>query len=364
MCESSELKQRDNNSTISASDWNDWRWQMRHVIRHPVDAQQQLDLPTELGDGRFPMRITPYYLRILMQPNGTPLRKTVLPAMGEMNTSEEEYEDPLGETAHQACACVVHTYPDKVLFLATDQCAVHCRYCTRARWLGRGTCTEQDWQEGFDYIRAHPEVRDVLVSGGDPLMLSDEKLNRLLQGFRSIPHVEIIRIGTKVPAVLPQRITPELVALLKQYHPLWLVIHFTHAAELTPECAAACARLSDAGIPLSSQTVLLNGVNDDVDSIKRLMEGLLKIRVHPYYLLQCDPVSGSAHFRVPIRKGQAIIQSLHGNTTGLAIPAYMVDAPGGGGKVPVSPSFVEGYDGTHWHLNDCQGGKKKYYDPE
>jgi len=189
-------------------------------------------------------------------------------------------------------------------------------------------------------------------------------MDELLGVLRSIPHVEMIRIGTKMPAALPQRITPRLVEILKKYHPLWMVIHFTHASELTPECAAACARLADAGIPLASQTVLLKGVNDDAESLRALMEGLLNIRVRPYYLLQCDPVIGSAHFRVPIRTGQEIIHSLHGTTTGLAIPAYMVDAPGGGGKVPVMSSFVEGYDGTHWRLKDCRGGIKTYFDPE
>ncbi len=344
--------------------WGDWHWQMRHRISDPSEACRCLALPENPEPGRIPLRITPYYLQLLKQPEAAPLRKTVLPSANELQSSGEEYEDPLGETAHQATACVVHTYPDKVLFLATDECAVHCRYCTRARWLGHGQCSQQDWSEGFNYIRSHPEIRDVLISGGDPLMMSDACLDQLLTELRSIPHVEIIRIGTKVPPVLPQRITPELVNILKRHHPLWLVIHFTHAAELTRECAAACARLADAGIPLNSQTVLLTGVNDDAESIKRLMEGLLRNRVRPYYLLQCDAVLGSAHFRVPIRKGQAIIRALHGKTTGLAIPAYMVDAPGGGGKVPVSSSFIEGYDGVHWQLGDCSGGKKKYYDPE
>ena len=349
---------------IPEEEWSDWRWQMRHVITDPSEACRLLEISEGPETGRIPLRITPYYLQVLKQHGAVPLRKTVLPSAQEFHQSGEEYDDPLGETSHQATACVVHTYPDKVLFLATDQCAVHCRYCTRARWLGQGACAPEDWRDGFRYIRSHPEIRDVLISGGDPLMMSDERLEFLLTELRSIHHVEIIRIGTKVPPTLPQRITTDLVNILKRHHPLWMVIHFTHAAELTRECADACIRLADAGIPLNSQTVLLKGVNDETESIKRLMEGLLRIRVRPYYLLQCDAVIGSAHFRVPIRRGQAMIRALHGNTTGLAIPAYMVDAPGGGGKVPVAPSFVEAYDGTHWHLADCSGGKKKYYDPE
>ena len=349
---------------MTPAEWADWRAQLRGAWEEAGAVREWLGMPKEKAAGRLPVKITPYYLSVLMRPEGVPLRKTVVPSQEEACAGVEEWEDPLGETAHQATGCVVHTYPGKVLFLAVDQCAVHCRYCTRSRWLGRGACSERDWREGLDYIRSETSIRDVLISGGDPLMMDDARLDELLGALRAIPHVEIIRIGTKIPAVLPQRITPRLAEVLRAYHPLWMVIHFTHAAELTPACATACARLADAGIPLSSQTVLLKGVNDEAESIRALMEGLLRIRVRPYYLLQCDPVVGSAHFRVPIRKGQAIIRSLHGHTTGLAVPAYMVDAPGGGGKVPVASSFVQGYDGTHWQLDDCRGGTKKYYDPE
>ncbi|MDD2237155.1 MAG: KamA family radical SAM protein [Kiritimatiellae bacterium] len=349
---------------MTPEEWADWRSQLRHALDDASAVRRLLGMPPEEACGRLPMKITPYYLNVLMQSEAAPLRRTVVPSQAEERIGPEEYEDPLGETAHQTSACVVHTYPGKVLFLATDQCAVHCRYCTRSRWLGHGACSERDWQAGIEYIRSDSTIRDVLISGGDPLMMEDARLDELLDALRSIAHVEIIRIGTKMPAALPQRITPWLLEVLKKYHPLWMVIHFTHASELTPECAAACGCLADAGIPLAAQTVLLKGVNDDEESLCALMEGLLKIRVRPYYLLQCDPVIGSSHFRVPIRKGQAIIRSLHGRTTGLAIPAYMVDAPGGGGKVPVMASFVEGYDGTHWQLNDCQGGIKTYYDPE
>ena len=283
--------------------------------------------------------------------------------MEEDEECAEELEDPLGEKAHQVTACVVHTYPDKVLFLASDYCAVHCRYCTRYRWLGQGACSQQDWEEGLRYIEAHAEVRDVLISGGDPLMMSDGRLEWLLSRLRTISHVELIRIGSKVPAALPQRITSELVAMLRRFQPLWLVAHFTHPAELSEACEHACTMLADAGIPLASQTVLLKGVNDDAAVLKALMTGLLKLRVRPYYLLQCDAVRGAARFRTAVRKGQQLIRQLHGYTTGLAVPTFMIDAPGGGGKVPVGPSYIVGYDGDAWALSNYRNKRCRYYDP-
>jgi len=345
--------------------WQNWHWQLRNACRSSKQLSSLFPDDEVAAEGNLPVFITPYYLRLLQQhPDAESLRKTVFPSVVESQDEQKEYLDPLGEKQHQVTNCVIHTYPDKVLFLATDCCAVHCQYCTRSRWIGRGTCARSDWQEGFDYIRQHPLIRDVLISGGDPLILDDDSLNELLSSLRRIRHVEIIRIGTKIPAVLPQRITKELLAVLKKYHPLWMVLHFTHPVELTAECVRACERLADAGVPLTSQTVLLRGVNDCTETIKKLMQGLLKARVRPYYLFQCDPVKGSAFFRTPVKTGQKIIRQLHGHTSGLAVPTFMIDAPGGGGKVPVGPSYVDGYDGEHWQLRDYLGRETNYYDPD
>jgi lysine 2,3-aminomutase len=261
---------------------------------------------------------------------------------------------------------IVHRYPDRVLFLATSFCSTYCRYCTRSRMVGngrRGPCSQEYWERAIGYIEATPTVRDVLLSGGDPLTLSDEKLEWLLLRLRRIRHVEVLRIGTKVPVVLPQRITPALIRMLKRYHPLWMSIHFTHPDELTPEVARACERLSDAGIPLGSQTVLLAGINDNVETMKRLVHGLLQIRVRPYYLYQCDPISGSSHFRTSVRKGLEILAGLRGHTTGYAVPTYVIDAPGGGGKIPLTPNYVAGRDGDDLLLMNYEGEVFRYPDP-
>ncbi len=259
----------------------------------------------------------------------------------------------------------MHRYPDRVLFLVTSYCSVYCRYCTRSRMVGDQCGTHfstAHWRAALDYIARTPAVRDVLLSGGDPLTLSDERLEWLLANLRRIPHVEIVRLGTKVPAVLPHRVTPALCRMLKRFHPLWMSLHFAHPGELTPETAHACERLADAGIPLGSQTVLLAGVNDSVPVMTRLMQGLLKIRVKPYYLYQCDPISGSSHFRTKIAKGLEIIRGLRGHTTGYAVPAYVVDAPGGGGKIPLLPDYVEGRDGGDLVLRNFENRLFRYPD--
>jgi lysine 2,3-aminomutase len=260
---------------------------------------------------------------------------------------------------------LIHTYPDKILFLVTDFCATYCRYCTRSRMVGGGEFLPRPdmWENALTYISEHTEIRDVLLSGGDPLVLSDEKLEHLLSRLHAIPHVEFIRIGTKIPAVLPQRITADLVAMLRKYHPLFFSIHFTHPDELTAEVAEACSRLADAGIPLGGQTVLLKGVNNDPAVMKSLNLGLLKLRVKPYYLHQCDPVVGSTHFKTPIEDGLEILRQLHGHTTGYAVPAYMVDAPGGGGKVPLHPEYVLGRKGEDLLLRNYRGTLYRYPDP-
>jgi lysine 2,3-aminomutase len=253
-----------------------------------------------------------------------------------------------------------------VLFLVTGSCSTYCRYCTRSRMVGGGgeyTFNLRQWEQALAYIEATPAIRDVLLSGGDPLTLPDDKLEWLLSHLRAIPHVEFLRLGTKVPAVLPQRITPALARMLKRYHPVWMSIHFMHPDEVTPEVAKACERLADAGVPLGSQTVLLAGINDDVETMKRLMHGLLKIRVRPYYLYQCDPISGSSHFRTPVERGIEIIRGLRGHTTGYAVPTFVIDAPGGGGKIPLIPEYVAGREGDDLLLVNYEGRLYRYPDP-
>jgi lysine 2,3-aminomutase len=261
----------------------------------------------------------------------------------------------------------VHRYPDRVLFLVTGFCTTYCRYCTRSRMVGGSgdkSLKRSQLEEAIAYIERTPTVRDVLISGGDPLSLGDERLEWIVSSIRRIPHVEFVRIGSKVPVVMPQRITPALVKMLRKYHPLWMSIHFNHPDEITPEVAEACERLADAGIPLGSQSVLLKGVNDSVETMKRLVHNLLKIRVRPYYLYQCDPISGSGHFRASVEKGLEIIRGLRGHTTGYAVPQFVVDAPGGGGKIPLLPDYVAGREGSDLVLRNYEGKLFRYPDPE
>ena len=288
--------------------------------------------------------------------------------MGEYLKSAGEEDDPLGEDGDTSTPGLVHRYPDRVLFLTTGFCSTYCRYCTRSRMVGETngeySFNISNWEKAAQYIEAHPEIRDCLLSGGDPLSIGDDKLEWLLNRLRSIKHLEFIRIGTKIPVVMPQRITPKLTRMLKKVHPLWMSIHFTHPNELTKETTEACNRLADAGIPLGSQTVLLKGINDDINVMKPLMQGLLKVRVKPYYIYQCDPVSGSSHFRTPVQKGIDIIEGLRGHTTGYANPQFVVDAPGGGGKIPLLPDYIAGRDGDDLLLRNFEGGIYRYPDPQ
>ncbi len=345
--------------------WNDWHWQVQHRLRSlnglsrivQLSAAEQSALQNP--SARFPVAITPYYASLLDPRNAEdPLRRSVVPLPEEWLRSPEESVDPLGEDRDSPVPGLVHRYPDRVLFLVTGFCSTYCRYCTRSRLVGRhgagGHASRRVWEKALAYIQATPAVRDVLLSGGDPLTLADEALGWLLDRLRAIRHVEIIRIGTKVPAVLPQRITRDLVRLLRRYHPLWMSLHFTHPEELTPETAEACARLADAGIPLGSQTVLLKGINDHVATLKALFQGLMRLRVRPYYLYQCDPICGSAHFRTTIAQGLSIIDGLRGHTSGYAVPSYVVDAPGGGGKIPLLPDYVQGVDGNDLILRNYE----------
>ncbi|MBN2193603.1 MAG: KamA family radical SAM protein [Polyangiaceae bacterium] len=357
---------------VSDADWNDWRWQIRHRVRHLAELERFLVLaPDERaalteGASKLPLGITPYYLSLVSATDpGQPLRRTVVPTLAELNRSPEEADDPLGEERHSAVPGLVHRYPDRVLLLVHDYCTTYCRYCTRSRKVGHGelSSSREALLPAIEYIRAHREIRDVLLSGGDPLSVADEKLGWILEQLRAIPHLELLRIGTKIPNVLPQRITPGLTRMLRRFHPLWMSIHFTHPDECTPEVQRACGRLADAGIPLGSQTVLLRGVNDDLATMKRLMHELLKMRVRPYYLYQCDPIVGSAHFRTPVSKGLEIIAGLRGHTSGYAVPSYVIDAPGGGGKIPLLPDYLVGRDGPDLILRNYEGNTYRYTDP-
>jgi lysine 2,3-aminomutase len=353
-------------------DWNDWRWQSRHRVRtlEHIERMLRLSEPERealiQGGTMLPVGITPYYMSLLDAEDPLqPLRRTVIPTKGEFVHTAGEADDPLGEDAHSPVPGLVHRYPDRVLLLALDFCSTYCRYCTRSRVVGHNELSpnEARLEAAFDYLRATPAVRDVLISGGDPLALSEEKLDWILSRLRAIPHIEFVRIGTKMPAVLPQRVTPALCRMLRKYHPLWMSVHFLHPDECTPEAAKACGKLADAGIPLGSQTVLLKGVNDSVETMKSLVHKLLMMRVRPYYLYQCDPISGSSHFRTTVDKGIEIIEGLRGHTTGYAVPTFVIDAPGGGGKIPLQANYVVGRDGDDVVLRNYEGNTYRYPDP-
>jgi lysine 2,3-aminomutase len=356
---------------VPLSDWCDWRWQLRHRLQTADDlagviALTDAEYQALTQPGRaFPVSVTPYYASLLSADDPChPLRRTVIPTPAEFETHPGDMIDPLAEDDHSPVPGIVHRYPDRALFLVTDYCPVYCRYCTRSRLVGGNapfSFSKTQWQRGIDYIADTPAIRDVLVSGGDPLVYSDDQLTWLLQRLRAIPHLEMIRIGSKIPMVLPQRVTPELCSMLKRLHPLYMSVHITHPAELTEEAAQACTRLADAGIPLGSQTVLLQGVNDDADTMRTLMHGLLKIRVRPYYLLQCDPIQGSAHLRTPVAKGIEIIKALRGHTTGYAVPHYIVDVPGGGGKISLDPEYITGRDEQGLVITNFQGMEGFHY---
>ena len=357
---------------VTPEEWNDWRWQLRNRIRDISTLSNMLQLSMDEriaitdSSNQLPLSITPYYASLIEGYNSEqPLRRTVVPVTAENLFSPGEAMDPLGEDHDSPVPGIVHRYPDRVLFLVTDYCSTYCRYCTRSRRVGNeeaSSFNKAQWEKAIHYIETSPSVRDVLISGGDPLTLSDENLEWLLCRLRKIQHVELLRIGTKAPVVLPQRITPVLARMLKKYHPLWMSIHFTHPQEITPEVAQACERLANAGIPLGSQTVLLAGINDDVETMRNLMHGLLKIRVKPYYLYQCDPILGSSHFRTPVEKGLEVIRGLRGYTTGYAVPHFVIDAPGGGGKIPLLPEYAVGRDGDDLLLVNYEGRLYRYPD--
>jgi len=336
---------------VTDKQWNDWRWQIGNRINGLAQLASMIQLsPDERialsqPETKLPLGITPYYTS-LVSPNdpAQPLRRTVIPTTGELLRMACEADDPLHEEAQSPVPGLVHRYPDRALLLVLDFCSTYCRYCTRSRVVGKRSIfpSRKRLERAIAYIAATPAIHDVILSGGDPLTLGDDRLDWLLGRLRSIPHLDIIRIGTKVPAVLPQRITPKLTRMLKKHHPLWMSLHFTHPDECTPESYRACGMLADAGIPLGSQTVLLKDINDTVETMKRLVYHLLKMRVRPYYLYQCDPITGSHHFRTSVQRGLDIIEGLRGFVSGYAVPTFVVDAPGGGGKIPLLPEYRAG----------------------
>lgn len=357
---------------VSEKDWNDWRWQLRHRVTRLDQLKEILELtPDEIegikhSKGRLALAVTPYFLSLMdpVNPN-CPIRRQAIPTKQELHLSKNDMFDPCGEDKDSPVPGLVHRYPDRVLLLVTDQCAVYCRYCTRRRLVGTSerSITQGNFEEVLKYLKTHKKVRDVLLSGGDPLLLENERLEEILSRLRAIPHIEILRIGTRVPVTLPQRITAGLLKMLKKYHPLMMSIHFSHPKEITDAVRKACNDLADSGIPLGSQTVLLKGINDKPQIMKKLMHELLKIRVRPYYIYQCDLAMGTEHFRTSIATGVQIIEKLRGHTTGYAVPTFVVDAPGGGGKIPVEPDYVISREKGKMVLRNYEGKIYEYPEP-
>ncbi|MBI9106070.1 MAG: lysine 2,3-aminomutase [Spirochaetales bacterium] len=340
---------------ISDEQWNDWHWQVKNRISTVDELEKYITISNDEKKAitecleKLRMAITPYYLSLIDLTNPEDvIRKQSVPTLNELSDTEDDIEDPLYEELNSPTPGLVHRYPDRVLLLVTEQCSMYCRYCTRRRFAGHKDCSVEfdAIEKGIEYIKNTPAVRDVLISGGDPFLLSDEKLERILEKLHAIEHVEVIRIGTRTPVVLPQRITPELTKMLSKYHPLWINTHFSHPNEITLESRAACNRLADAGIPLGNQSVLLAGINDKISIMKKLVHELVKIRVRPYYIYQCDLSSGIGHFRTPVAIGIEIIEGLRGHTSGFCVPTFVIDAPGGGGKIPAMPNYIisQGYE--------------------
>ncbi len=351
--------------------WNDWRWQLSNRLNSVADFKKMLKLTeSEIKalstDGLFRVDITPYFVSLINPDDPLdPIRMQVIPTAGEIQPFTGMMEDSLAEDRHSPVPGLVHRYPDRVLMLVTTQCASYCRYCTRSRIVGDPSeqFSKAEFEMQLDYLRKTPQVRDVLLSGGDPLTLAPKLLELLLSELRKIPHIEIIRIGSRVPVFMPQRVTDELCNVLQKYHPLWLNIHVNHPNEISAELETACDKLSRAGIPLGNQSVLLAGVNDCVHIQRKLVQDLVKIRVRPYYLYQCDLVEGAGHFRTPVAKGIEIIEGLRGHTSGYAVPTYVVDAPGGGGKIPVMPNYLISSSDHKIVLRNYEGYITTYEEP-
>lgn len=353
--------------------WNDWNWQVKNRITNVEELKKYVPLTENEEQGvqeclkTLRMSITPYYLSLIDPSNpDDPIRKQSIPVSLELKVSDADLDDPLHEDGDSPVPGLTHRYPDRALLLITDQCAMYCRHCTRRRFAGQndGAQPVDRIDKAIEYIRSTPVIRDVLLSGGDALLMSDERLEYIISKLREIPHVEIIRIGSRVPVVMPQRITDDLVNMLKKYHPIWLNTHFNHPNEITPESMEACKKMADAGIPLGNQSVLLRGVNDCMHVMKKLVNDLVKIRVRPYYIYQCDLSNGIEHFRTPVSKGIEIIEGLRGHTSGYCVPTFVVDAPGGGGKTPVMPNYVISQSHDKVILRNFEGVITTYSEPK
>jgi lysine 2,3-aminomutase len=356
---------------VPDTEWHDWRWQLGHMLTTADDLARAIALSPEERAGLaasaelFRVGITPYYASLMDPVHAScPIRLQAIPSALEGHVRSEELRDPLGEDTHNPAPSIVHKYPDRVLFLVVDRCGIYCRHCNRRRLVGGDEPpTTADLEAGLDYIARTPRVRDVLLSGGDPLLLSTRRLGYLLGRLRAIRHVETIRIGTRLPVVCPMRIDAELCAMLRQHHPLFVNTHFNHVKELTPESHAACERLADAGVPVGNQTVLLRGVNSSVRSLRALMRGLLRARVRPYYLFQGDTVIGTDHLRTPVETAQELYRGLRGWMNGMAVPMLVLDAPGGGGKVPIVPDYIESIDVDRVVVRTYRGERVEYPQP-
>ncbi|HBT73232.1 MAG TPA: lysine 2,3-aminomutase [Lysinibacillus sp.] len=354
---------------ITQEQWDDWHWQLTNTIKTLDDLKKVVNLTAEEEEGvkislqTIPLNITPYYAS-LMNPDDVrcPIRMQSVPLSAEIMKSHYDLEDPLDEDEDSPVPGITHRYPDRVLFLVTNQCSMYCRYCTRRRFSGQVgmAVPKKQLDRAIDYIRNNKEVRDVLLSGGDALLINDKILEYILSSLRDIPHVEIIRIGTRAPVVFPQRITDDLCTILKKYHPVWLNTHFNTSIELTDEAKEACEKLVNAGVPVGNQSVILTGINDSVPIMKKLVHDLVKIRVRPYYIYQCDLSEGISHFRAPISKGLEIIESLRGHTSGYAVPTFVVDAPNGGGKIALQPNYILSHSPEKVVLRNYEGVISSY----
>lgn len=357
---------------VKQRDWDDWRWQLRNRIQTVEQLKQVINLTPEEEEGVkkclgvLRMAISPYFAS-LMDPDdpNCPIRKQAVPTVRELEFKDSDMEDPLFEDIDSPTPGITHRYPDRVLFLITDMCGNYCRHCTRRRYAGH-TDRQRDKREidaAIRYIKEHEEVRDVLLSGGDALMVSDSVLEDIIRRLRAIDHVEIVRIGSRAPCTLPQRITPDLCKMLSKYHPIWLNTHFNHPKEITPESKRAVEMLVDSGIPVGNQSVLLKGINDCPTIMKKLCHELVKIRCRPYYYYQCDISKGLEHFRTDVMKGIEIQEALRGHTSGFAVPAFIIDAPGGGGKIPVAPTYLISMSDKKVVLRNYEGGTFSYPQP-
>ena len=349
---------------IPESDWRDWRWQMKNRLTKREHIEKLLSLSEEeskgfeIAAGKLLVSVTPHFFNLIdtVDPN-CPIRKQVIPSILESVTGPLESPDPVGEEGSMPVPGIVHRYPDRILFLVTDRCASYCRYCTRSRLVSNasGYGFRPNFRECIDYIRSNKSIRDVLISGGDPLLLSDEKLDALLSSLAQIEHIEFVRIGSRIPVFMPQRITDSLLSSLGRHHNLWMSIHVNHPKECTLELKDACSKIVRSGIPLGNQSVLLKGINDDLQTMRSLIHRLMMMKVRPYYLYQCDLVSGSSHLRTDVKKGVEIIEQLRGHTTGYSIPQFVIDAPGGGGKIPINPNYIKQENKERIEMKNFEG---------